>query len=60
MSERSLGDQARRLRGEFAPLGGTAIVLSTNQRVRNDGIPYAVRSQIDDPGAAVYFSHTGS
>jgi len=34
-----------------------APILSTNQALRRDGIPYANQSQPDDPGVAVYFTY---
>jgi len=35
------------------------VVLSTNVRTRQDGLPYANFAQPDDPGVAVYFSLDG-
>jgi len=32
-----------------------SIIVSTNQPVRNDGLPYAQQRAIHDPGVAVYF-----
>jgi len=40
-------------------MGATDMVLSTNQPIRQDGLPYSRRVTIHDPGAAVYFTHNG-
>ena len=40
---------------ELARFGATKIILSTNIPLRNDGLPYANYSRIQDPGVAVYF-----
>ena len=50
----------RELKDEIRRLGGSdQIVVSTNQPVRIDGVPYAQQRRIDDPGVAVYFSVDG-
>ncbi len=45
------------LQDEIVRIGGSriSIVISTNQPVRNDGVPYAQQRAISDPGVAVYF-----
>ena len=45
-----------RLIGELRRLGARNIVVSTNQPLRRDGLPYAATRRIEDPGAAVYFA----
>lgn len=45
----------RGLQDEVRRIGGTNIVVSTNQPVRNDGLPYAQQRNISDTGVAVYF-----
>ena len=40
---------------ELKRIGGTDIVVSTNQPLRNDGVPYAQLRNINDVGVAVYF-----
>ncbi len=45
----------RGLHDELKRIGATKIVVSTNQPVRQDGVPYAQERRIDDPGVAVYF-----
>ena len=42
---------------EVKRLGGSAIILSTNVRLRGDGLPYASEREPDDGGAAVYFTY---
>lgn len=38
---------------------GQNVIVSTNMRLRQDGIPYANQSAPDDPGAAVWFTLKG-
>lgn len=47
----------RGLQDEIVRIGGSriSIVVSTNQPVRGDGLPYAQQRAISDPGVAVYF-----
>lgn len=53
-------DEARRgLAGELARLGARKEVLSTNVKLRLDGLPYSNQAQPDDVGAAVYFELKG-
>ncbi len=40
---------------EVKRIGGTQLCLSSNLRVRPDGLPYADNRRIEDPGVAVYF-----
>lgn len=49
----------KRLRRELSLLGASNVVVSTMQPVRNDGMPYAAKRIIQDPGAAVYFTLRG-
>lgn len=55
----SLGRARDGLIDELYRLGAKDVILSTNLRLRNDGLPYADQRQPDDPGAAVYFRHDG-
>jgi hypothetical protein len=48
-----------RLFRELELLGARKIILSTNIPIRNDGMPYAKYSRIQDPGVAVYFQRNG-
>lgn len=60
-SERlTVGDGLSRLTGELRRLGARNVIISSNLRVRGDGLPYAGQAkQLDDPGVAVYFSLSG-
>jgi hypothetical protein len=55
----SLAVAVDELMGELRRLGishdGANVVLSTNLRLRRDGLPYSDQRRPDDPGAAVYF-----
>jgi hypothetical protein len=52
----SVGKGLERLTGELKRLGAQRIVISSNLRIREDGLPYAQQAkQLDDPGVAVYF-----
>ena len=42
---------------EIRRLGGTLPIISTNQPLRQDGLPYASRRDLDDQGVAVYFTY---
>lgn len=53
-------DKAQReLMHELELLGATDVVISTNLRVRSDGLPYASQRTPDDPGVAVYWTRDG-
>jgi hypothetical protein len=44
---------------QIARLGGQHVVLSTNVRLKRDGLPYASDPEPDDGGVAVYFLYKG-
>lgn len=44
---------------ELKRIGASDIVVSTNQPIRRDGMPYAQERNISDPGVAVYFMRSG-
>ena len=46
-----------RLMHELELLGARDIIMSTNIKLRNDGLPYANQPRMQDPGVAVYFKH---
>lgn len=48
-----------RLLDELIRLGATTVVISTNIRTRQDGLPYSNAAEPDDPGVAVYFRLKG-
>lgn len=56
----SVGDGMSRLLGELRRMGVGRITLSSNLRIKTDGLPYSQQAkQLDDPGVAVYFSLRG-
>ena len=54
-SQRSWEGLTGRLLGELERLSAQNVILSTDQPIRRDGLPYAATRRIEDPGAAVYF-----
>lgn len=44
---------------ELRRLGARNVIVSTNVRLRNDGLPYANDRAPDDQGVAVYFEYAG-
>lgn len=44
---------------EIELLGGDYVVLSSNVRIRQDGLPYANDREPEDAGVAVYFRYQG-
>ncbi|MHB1260365.1 MAG: J domain-containing protein [Thermoplasmatota archaeon] len=48
-----------RLTGELRRLGARDIIISTNLRLRHDGLPYSTDRAPEDVGAAVYFKLKG-
>ena len=52
----SIGDSRDRLLRELRLLGASAIVISSNLRLRNDGLPLSFQREPDDTGIAVYFT----
>lgn len=51
----SVFSSANELHAEVRRLGGRNVVISTNLRVRQDGLPYSNQRTPDDAGVAVYF-----
>lgn len=49
----------RGLQDELRRIGATNIVISTNQPIRGDGLPYAQQRNIQDTGVAAYFTRNG-
>lgn len=43
------------IEGNVRMMGGTALIVSTNVKLRMDGLPYSGQAQPSDSGAAVYF-----
>jgi hypothetical protein len=55
--ERSIDAATTILREELRRLGASNMVLSSNLRLRNDGLPYSKQAQPCDQGVAVYFTY---
>lgn len=55
--ERSIDAATTILREELRRLGASNMVLSSNLRLRNDGLPYSKQAQPRDQGVAVYFTY---
>lgn len=51
----SIISSARILENEIRLMHGKGMIISTNLRVRNDGLPYSNQRMPDDAGVAVYF-----
>lgn len=55
-----VGDGLRRLQDELRRLGALNVVISSNLRIRQDGLPIAGQAKVlEDPGVAVYFKLEG-
>jgi hypothetical protein len=35
------------------------VIISSNAKLRNDGLPYSTQPRVTDPGVAVYFTYAG-
>jgi hypothetical protein len=55
----SMNDAQNGLMYEIDRLGGEYVVLSTNIRLRKDGMPYTSDKEPEDAGVAVYFQYRG-
>lgn len=56
----TVGQALDRAQGELRRLQARRIVISSNLRIREDGLPYASQAkQLDDPGVAIYFQLNG-
>lgn len=51
----SIAQGARALDREIGRMDGDNYIISTNIKVRSDGLPYSNQRRPDDPGVAVYF-----
>lgn len=51
----TVGAASAKVFHELKLLGTTRVVVSTNLRLRRDGLPYSDQSQPEDGGVAVYF-----
>jgi hypothetical protein len=50
---------ANMVRNELRMLGADRFILSSNQPMRNDGMPYAQERNIADPGVSLWFTLNG-
>jgi hypothetical protein len=51
----TIAESARELEQEIRRMGGSNMIISTNLKVKANGIPYSGQRTPDDPGVAVYF-----
>lgn len=51
--------EVENVRAELQRLGARNIIVSTNIRLRRDGLPYSSDRAPDDQGVAVYFDYAG-
>lgn len=58
-SRLSIADGTKRLLDELGRLGAREIIISTNLRLRRDGLPASDQKEPDDNGVAVYFQLLG-
>ncbi len=54
-ADRSIDAATKILQHQIQLLKASNMILSTNLRLRNDGLPYSSQAQPKDQGAAVYF-----
>lgn len=57
--DRSIGTASDVLGNEVRRLDGRDMIISSNLRLRQDGLPYANQAQPQDRGVAVYFTYKG-
>lgn len=51
----SIAESARELEAEIRRMGGRDMIISSNLKVKANGLPYSSQRTPDDPGVAVYF-----
>lgn len=52
----TIAESARALEAEIRRMGGKNMIISTNLKVKANGLPYSGQRTPDDPGVAVYFN----
>lgn len=52
----SIAESARELEQEIRRMGGRDMIISSNLKVKSNGLPYSNQRTPDDPGIAVYFT----
>lgn len=55
----SLAAARDHLLAQVRATGGSQVIISSNAKARNDGLPYSKQGVITDAGVAVYFSRSG-
>lgn len=56
---RSIDQATKILLHEINLLGGEDVIISSNMRLRRDGLPYTDQPRMSDKGIAVYFTFSG-
>jgi hypothetical protein len=51
----TISESARELEAEIKRMGGKDMIISSNLKVKRDGLPYSGQRTPEDPGVAVYF-----
>lgn len=51
----SIAESALELSAEIRRMGGKDMIISSNLKVKANGMPYSGQKNLDDPGVAVYF-----
>lgn len=49
-----------KIREEIRRLGGNSVIVSSNLKLKNDGLPYSSQRPPEDTGVAVYFTYKKS
>lgn len=52
----SIAESAHELELEIKRMGGRNMIISSNLKVKSNGMPYSAQRTPDDPGVAVYFN----
>jgi DnaJ-class molecular chaperone with C-terminal Zn finger domain len=55
MRKHTISESARELEQEIRRMGGTDMIISSDLKVKSNGLPYSGQRTPDDPGVAVYF-----
>lgn len=56
---KSIARCTKAILNELSSLGARGVVISSNLKLRQDGLPYSTQPKVTDPGVAVYFQHKG-
>jgi hypothetical protein len=55
----TISQSTNRILDECHRFGATEVVISSNLKLRNDGLPHSAQRAVADPGVAVYFKRKG-